>query len=259
MVARATFAQNDSKEYYTPKSLILPLHDEKNQLHMSLGRGGGFDLNLSYTFTDKLAVFTTASYDIGSKTRVTILGSQYKIEKNDYCIKGGLGYFTKVDNKILEVYLGGGSTKIDNYWYFRGYPEGGEATQARYNTLFVQCNSGTKRLQSDFAVGIRISYSVYTDFRFSSTDPNAKYIKSRYENLKGISADPVISYSYKLKRIKLNAQAGFAFPLTKNSATRVTEHTTNYGTTIVTSQDNIALSAILGRLSAQYNLSLKKR
>lgn len=251
-------AQNDSKDYYTPKSLIIPLHDEKNQLHTSFGRGGGFDFNISYAFSDKFAVFTTGTYDIGTKRRSTIFGSPFKIEKNDHSFKGGLGYFTTLNSKILEIYLGAGSTKIDNMWYFETFPESGELTEASYNTIFAQLNSGKKLEKSDFSLGIRLSYSMYSDFRFSSTHPNNRYIKHRYENARGLSADAVASYSYKSGKLKLNAQAGFAFPLTRASATLISEHTTNAGTTVITSQDDIALSALLGRISLQYDFRLRE-
>lgn len=80
------------KEYYTPKSLIMPLHDQKNQLHVSAGMGGGYDLNLSFAFTDKLAIFHTSTFDIGPKVRSTILGDRYYVWKNDYVFKGGLSW-----------------------------------------------------------------------------------------------------------------------------------------------------------------------
>lgn len=71
----------------------MPLHDQKNQLHVSAGMGGGYDLNLSFAFTDKLAIFHTSTFDIGPKVRSTILGDRYYVWKNDYVFKDGLGYF----------------------------------------------------------------------------------------------------------------------------------------------------------------------
>src|SRR5688572_4878959 len=89
------FAQ---KEFYTPKSLVIPLHDQKNQLHISFGRGGGYDLNLSYALTDKLAIFSTATFDNSTKKRVSILSDKYNVERNDLVLKGGFGYLFKDDN-----------------------------------------------------------------------------------------------------------------------------------------------------------------
>jgi len=109
------------KEYYTPKALLIPLHDQKNQLHISIGRGGGYDLNLSYSFTDKFALFQTASFDNGLKKRTSIMGDMYHVKRNDYVLKGGLGYFHKPESSwfsTIETYFGAGFSKIYNNWNF---------------------------------------------------------------------------------------------------------------------------------------------
>lgn len=261
LVPELVFAQRD---FYTPKSLIIPLHDEEKQLFASLGRGGGFDLNLSYTFTSKLALFSTATIDVGNKKRSTLMGSKYNIHKDDYTLKGGLGYFTKLDNRLwtnFEAFVGVGTSKIDNYWHFTNNMESIEYTQANYWSAFAQLNAGRKKLNSDYAIGLRFTYSNYTDFRFFDDHPNLNYIKSSYKNLHGLSADPVMSYSYNLKKIKINAQAGLAFPITKPSITQIDTHTTYDGTTPiitqVSSEEKVFLVNVLGRLSIQYTLDFK--
>ncbi len=257
------FAQ---KDYYTPKSLLIPLHDAKNQLHASLGRGGGFDLNVSYAFTNRLALFSAATLDIGNKKRSTIMGSKYNIEKNDYSLKGGIGYYTKSNKRlfgILEAYLGVGLSKVDNSWYFIDYGEGVEYTQARYLNVFGQINAGKKRLKSDYAIALRVGYANYTDFDFFYDHPNFRYIQSRYEGVHGLSADPVISYSYCLGKIKLNAQAGLAVPVSKSSATKIDRYTMYDGTSQIVdevrSEENVYLGTVLGRLSVQYTFDFIKK
>ena len=252
--AKTVLAQGD---FYTPKSLIIPLHDQKNQLHVSLGRGGGYDLNLSYAFSKHFAVFHTATIDNETKKRITIIGDRYNVDRNDYVVKGGLGYFsrTKIAKyPIIEAYIGGGLSKIDNYWHFNEH-DYGDFTQAKYWTLFGQINGGRKIKRIEYTVGLRIAYSKYMDIIFSDSPlPNTITMKSRYENLQGLSVDPVISYSYNLNGFKLNAQAGLAVPITLGSTSRTDSHTT----TVIRSEENVPLWAILGRLSVQYNLNFSK-
>ena len=250
------FAQRD---FYTPKSLIIPLHDQKNQLHVSVGGGGGYDLNISYAFTDKFALFHTATFDNGSKRRITILGDRYNVDRNDYVLKGGLGYFFKAKKKefsIMEVYAGAGLSNIDNYWYYTGETDG-EFTQARYWTVFGQFNSGKKIRRSELALGLRLAYSQYTNFRFYSNHPNMSYIKCSYENPGGLTVDPVASYSYVLKGFKLNAQVGWAIPLSFSSVQQTS--TDDYSGTVVSSEAKFFLWSVLGRLSVQYNFNLGNR
>lgn len=59
------------REYYTPKALIIPVHTQSEQLHLSLGRGGGYDANLSYALTKHLAVFTTAALNKETHGRIS--------------------------------------------------------------------------------------------------------------------------------------------------------------------------------------------
>ncbi len=251
--------------FYTPKSLVIPLHDQKNGLHLSVGRGGGYDLNLSYAFTDKLAVFSSATFDNDTKKRRTILGDRYNVDRSDYVLKGGLGYFVKVNNPvfpIIEAYAGAGVSKIDNFWHFKGDADG-EITQADYWSLFGQLNAGNKFMKGAYALGLRFAYSQFTHFGFQSTHPNTSYIKSNYINLKGLTADPVLSYSYIVNGFHINAQVGLSVPLVAHSAARTDTHTTYEGTTairtIVRTEEEVFLAAALGRLSIQYNLNFSKQ
>jgi hypothetical protein len=250
------------KEFYTPKSLIIPLHDQKNQLHLSFGRGGGYDFNLSYALTNKLALFSAATFDNGTKKRISILGDRYDVNRNDYAIKGGLGYFTKTDNPefpILEALVGTGITKIDNYWHFKGNING-EATQARYWSVFGQFNAGKRLSEGEYGLGLRFMYSQYTDFSFYDTYSSS--IQSRYKNLRGLTVDPVISAGYTLYGVNINAQVGVAIPLLAPSVERADIHTTYEETTeiktLISSNEKVRLYAFIGRLSLQYKLNFNK-
>lgn len=132
----------------------------------------------------------------------------------------------------------------------------GDLTQANYWTLFGQINKGRKTKRSEYALGIRIAYSKYRNINFYNSHPNSNYIKSKYENLQGLSADPAISYSYLLKGFKFNAQAGLAIPIGLGSINRTDSHILNDGTTIIRSEEEVPLWTVLGRISLQYNLNL---
>ena len=245
------FAQT---EFYTPKSLLIPLHDQKNQLHISVGRGGGYDLNLSYAFTDKLAFFHTATFDNGVKRRTGLFGGQYNVVRYDLVLKGGLGYFTKTNSSlwpILEVYAGAGISNINNYSYLKGDSEDLDFTLAEYWSVFGQLNAGRKKEKSEYSAGLRLTYSKYLDFDVLSTYP---YNDKSYENFWHLSADPVISSSYVLHGFKLNVQAGIAIPLVRVAL----QHSYDPSTGLSPEVDYALPIALLGRLSVQYNLNFGK-
>lgn len=253
------------KEFYTPKSLLIPLHDQENQLHISFGRGGGYDFNLSYAFTDKLALFSAATLDNDTKKRISIIGDRYDVDRNDYAIKGGLGYFTKAENAefpIIEAYVGTGITKIDNYWHFKGDTDG-EVTQARYWSVFGQFNAGKRVATSEYGLGLRFTYSQYIDFNFYSTHPYSIARKSSYKNLKGLTADPAISAGYTLYGVNINAQVGVAIPLIAPSVERTDTHIIYEGSnetrSFMNSEEKIRLYSLIGRLSLQYKLNFNKK
>lgn len=90
-------------EYYIPKALIIPVHTHKQELHLSLGKGGGYDANISYALSKHLAVFTTGTLNTGTLRRMSFSGDRYMIQKNDYAVKGGIGYFFTTDHKLMII------------------------------------------------------------------------------------------------------------------------------------------------------------
>ena len=253
------FAQ---KDFYIPKALIIPLHDEPKQLFMSVGWGGGLDLNLSYAVTNKFAVFGSATVNDGNRSGSSLMGDKYTVNKNDYVLKTGIGYFSKIDNRLFglfEAYIGTAITKVDNFWYFKNFQEEADYTDAKYKSIFGQVNLGKRKGKIEYAIGLRLNYSNYSDLNFFNSHPNLRYIRTTYQNLHGLSADPAVSFSYNLNKIRFNAQAGLAFPLSSSSALKTDTHTTYDGSTpIITevvSNERLSLGALIGRLSVQYSLN----
>jgi hypothetical protein len=210
-----------------------------------------------------LALFSTGTFHQGTVRRSSLF-SRYNIKKNDYALKAGLGYFTKTSMifNIIETYIGVGLYNVDNYWYFvKDTPlEGVESTQAKFWNIFWQLNAAISEERSEFTYALRFAYSHYPHFKFYSTHLNSHYI-SNYENVWGLNADPVISYSYKWNGFKLNLQTGLSLPLFTAKATRTDTYT--FYDTIIKSEDKVDLTSFLARLSLQYtfdfNLKTKNR
>ena len=88
-----TLAQNG---YFIPNPLILPLHAQKNELNLSIGVGKGFDGNVSYSLTNKFAVFATGLSNEGTFHRDQIMGSGYNVIIDNQSYSGGFIYFLKL-------------------------------------------------------------------------------------------------------------------------------------------------------------------
>ncbi|HVK97183.1 MAG TPA: hypothetical protein VM368_05165 [Flavisolibacter sp.] len=231
----------------------MPFHDKEKQLHISAGKGGGWDVNVSYAFSKHFSFFTAGTYDKGLKRRITILGDPFRIKKNDYAVRAGLGYFKKIDFgvfNILEFMGGAGTYKVQNYWYFTDanpYYElmYREYTNARFTSLFAQMQMAVKGHAGERALALRFSYSRYRSF--AVFDAYYSNTQTKLQNFWTVNIDPVASYSYYFKRFKLNVQSGVSIPLKKVRL----EPPSIYET--------VMLATVLGRLGIQYNLDLKNK
>jgi hypothetical protein len=250
------------KAFYIPKAMLTPFHDQKQQLHTLLGIGSGYDVNLSYAFIKHFAVFATGSLNKGTKKRRGLFGDRYNMVKDDLAFNYGLGYFktSKGFFNVLETYAGYGTYKVDNFWYF---PEdlslGASLTQAHYRSVFWQVNAGKTKGKQQYGIAGRLSYSTYTDILFYDTHPNSAYIKSRYENLKGLTIEPAFCYGYNIKKVFVNAQAGLAVPLGRPTVTKIDTHSLNNNTIVVISNKKETLFGAFARLSLQYNFNFSKK
>lgn len=243
----AAAAVTGQDEYYIPKALIIPVHKNSGELHASLGKGGGTDLNLSYAITKHLAVFTTATLNRGRSSRTSLWGDRYYIRKKDNVIKGGLGYFTSLTGKavhFVECYAGYGRYSVDNFRYFAGETSGWE-TNASFWNIFWQINATNEYKKLQITASIRIAYSRYTLLEYLE-DFNVN-TKVSVPGLKGKTIDPVISISYLFTHFRVNGQfgfSGFSGSLKVSDASGSTSY---------------RLNALIGRVSIQKNFMLKRR
>jgi hypothetical protein len=248
--------------FYIPKSLITPVHTHKGELHVSLGLGGGYDANVSYAFADHFAAFVTGTVNTRTAALPNLFGrTVYDINRNDYALKGGVGFFTATPSRLVhfvESYAGLGTYKVDNYVYERERPElGKDYTQARFWNVFWQVQAGRRKGRRESAVALRLAYARYPHFRFRNAYEVGEY---RYENLSGVTLDPVMSQSFVLNRFKINLQAGASIQLGTGRGTEVRTRDSPAGPVVTTEAIPLIkpLKAFLCRLALQYNFDLRK-
>src|SRR6185503_545041 len=108
------------KRYYTPAAYQISAHDHKGQLSVSVARGNGYDLNVSYSITDHLCMLLAYGENTRYEQRSTIFDA-YGIQNNNSYKTVRIGYFKNIKKPWLskfETYLGYSRAKIDNYWSF---------------------------------------------------------------------------------------------------------------------------------------------
>lgn len=244
------------KDFYIPKALLTPFHSQKQQLHVSLGYGGGFDLNCSYSFTNHFAGFITGNLNLATYRRSTMIyGDEYKIVKDDYNATLGVGYFNRREVVFIETYLGAGINRVNNHWNFVNNSDGAEFTKARYWNMFYQLNVGRKgkRLECGFAG--RVSYSIYSNVEFYDTHPNMDDVTSRYENLRMLSLEPAMFFGFVLKRVIIDTQIGFSFPINTGKVNQVNTFTNQ---SITNAMVDARWLSCFGRVSLRYYFNFSK-
>ena len=225
---------------------------------MSIGKGGGYDVNVSYAVHGQFVLFATGTLNKGTKKRVGLFGDRYNAVKDDYALTYGVGYFKKeVDKgKTFETYAGFGRYKVNNNWYFPDDPALGVSfTKAQYWNLFLQCNWGRKKEKSELAFAGRIAYSKFRDVVFYQNYPST--VQNKYEHLNGLNFEPAFGLGYPVKRIFINAQIGSSIPLVQSNVTKVSTTRLTSGTTVIDLKTSEKLFAFFARLSLQYKFHLK--
>lgn len=252
-----SFAQ---RGYYIPKALPIPLHEQKQQVQVAAGWGGGYGLDVSYAATNHLAFFSTATLDQRTYTRTRLFGGLYKQYNDNFALQGGVGYFSQTKYRRLnwvEWYAGAGVTNVNNSQHSVDFPEDEECIKARYWTTFSQLNIGKKGVKGELVFGVRLAYSRYLDFTYY--DAYQRGLSYQYENLQGITLEPVISYGYRWKGFKAAIQGGFAAPLFAPKARLRTTQPTAATPVITVLREQMPLAALIGRISLHYRLDLRKK
>ncbi|CAA9254284.1 MAG: hypothetical protein AVDCRST_MAG56-2137 [uncultured Cytophagales bacterium] len=250
--------------FYIPKSLITPVHTHQGELHLSVGRGGGYDANVSYAFSRHFAAFATGTLKQQTEARPSLFGGNtYDITRNDYALKAGVGVFKLTRSRVfhlLESYAGLGMYRANNYVFNREHPEWGrDYTQARFWNVFWQLQASSKFGRAEFTAAVRLAYSRYPHLYTWETDKGAD-VWDRYENLGFYTVDPVVGKSLVLGRLKLNLQAGLSIVLDKARATEVSSRPSSSGIIVTAERKSIPhlLGAVLFRGAVQYNFDLRK-
>ena len=243
--------------YYIPNALLLPVHSSKQQLHISLGVGDGYNINGSYSFTKHLALFATGTRHPGTAKRMGLFGDRFNIKKNDYALTSGLGYFFTPNNErfgIVETYLGIGKFKVDNYRYSAGNAYSSLFfTQANYGNIFWQLNTTKRKNKHEWSKAVRFAYSDYTHYLYYfDTDD----YKTKYRNLWGFNVDPTISYSYILHQFKFNGQLGLSVPLSSVTVKEYQINRFNEERLLTNGITKKSLFSLIARISIHYNLYL---
>jgi hypothetical protein len=258
--ASAVFSQ---KDFYIPKALIIPLHEDKQVLFTSIGVGKGVSIDLSYALTNHLSVFTTGTIDRGTRRRMNWFGDRYIIKKNDNAFTAGIGY-SKIPDKVLdniEIYTGYGRYNVDNYWYFRDDPSLGiTVTKADYWNVFCQLNISKNFLDQYIGWSVRFSFNKYNNVLFyDSAQIHPDYIKKSYPGLKGVTIDPAFWVRCSVWKIFIALQAGFSLELIKHDITEIRTYSFMGQTRITSDMTNDRLAALFAKLSLQYNLNFKRK
>lgn len=248
------------KGYYIPGTFIIPVHTQANELHVSTGVSYGYSLNTSYTVSSRLALFASGGLAKGTYTGQSLLGGTFRNRKDNYSVAGGMGYLfspTTTTGNVFEIFAGAGKYKAATYQYTHKYRNSGKETSAGYWSMFGQFNVITKTEKAEVGAAVRVAYSKYNDLRYASLD-TSPYPLYSVKDLWSINAEPVVSISYLIHKVKLNAQAGVSLPLISgnNTAYRIDPYTQEEKEDPGT---KVGVGSLIGSLNLQYNFNLKKK
>ncbi|WP_460894757.1 hypothetical protein [Rufibacter soli] len=247
------------KGFFIPEPLVIPVHSQPQQLHLSLGVGGGVGLVTSYAITNNMAVYASGSRNPWSSSHSSLLGGRYKIDKKNYALAGGVGYLANpgAEGWVMELFAGAAFQHINNLKYSisLSYDDPGTKTDAEYWSYNGQVNLIKRKPKSEFGGALRISYNRYSTFHFIkySDSPN---IRRMYKGLWSANLEPVASYSYKLGQFKINGQAGFSVPVLREwNEVYMQDINTKEEGVWAGVREKVGIAAFIFRVGLQYNLN----
>ncbi len=243
--------------YVTTDPLVVPVHTQKNQLHVSVGGSDdGFALHTSYTITSHLAVFAASTLKRGTSQKPSIMDGHDRKQTNN-SVSAGLGYsFAPTQSGLkLETFAGGGKFKTDYRRYAYQTREIGGTTISEYWKTFVQANLLWQKKHAEAGPALRLAYYSYNQLE------NVEVIYSpigmkRFENVWNICVEPVLSFSFIYRKVKLNLQGGLSIPIAE-SAERVYVNDDFQGQETLRPDLYLDLEThLFGQVALQYNLNL---
>ncbi len=241
------------KDFYTPNALVTPMHTQAKQLYTLIGYGRGVEVNASYSPLPHLALFATGSLNIGTRSRTSILGDRYFINKADYSYTGGVEWFGKVGAFTIEALGGAGYFWVDNYWAFESSENSKDYLKGSYTSAFMQANVSKQVRNFNFGFATRFSWSFYDHMYFTSLDGSGSIIESgEYQQFDFISMEPAFWGSYNLNGLLLGAQLGFSIPVTYPESNRVSYHVYEN----ISSKEKFGEMFMVGRFSISYLFNL---
>ncbi|WP_207436220.1 hypothetical protein [Sabulibacter ruber] len=248
------------KAFFVPEPLVMPVHSQGNQLHLSAGVGGGVGLVTSYAITNHLAVYISGTRNPWTSSHTSLLGGRYKVDHNDYAIAGGVGYLINPESErwVVEVYGGAARHSVDNLHYSvsLSYEDPGTKTDASYWSFNGQVNLNKRTKRLELGGGIRMTYNAYDKFQFqdyaASTDT-----RLLYKDLWSINAEPVGNLSIVMGRFKINGQAGISVPIVEKERNVYVQNVHTLEEGMVGGRiDKVGIAAFILRFGLQYNLDL---
>jgi len=250
------FISFTQKRYYTPSAYQISAHDHKGQLSLSVARGNGYDVNVSYSITNHLCILLAYGENNLYEQRSTIL-DVYGIQNNNSYKTARIGYFKNIKKTLLskiETYLGYSRAKIDNYWSFLEFdPVYAEYAKAGYNSIFIGADAILESKFFELSFSGRFNNYKYGSFTFYEMHPYTYYPKSSVEGLKGTNFELISGSGIKYKGFKVLIQAGISVPISSPYASQTDTYPSNIGTSVVVHKEKLQPGQFIFRLGLQFS------
>ncbi|HPE19354.1 MAG TPA: hypothetical protein PLM76_11995 [Tenuifilaceae bacterium] len=209
-----SFAQD---ELYNPRPFVIPVHDSKNQLHLSTGYSfsidkGGVDANLSYSISSRIAVFGSVTYNPFSFKRNSsgnFFDRSFHYDYNNLCTTFGAEYFKTWPSSfvnILEAQLGFGYSKYDRLSYATIDGLFDERTEYNYSRTFFQVSASKILQHFELSLALRATFVNFGDYKWYEISGPGYEEDSQIESK--FYVEPLLGGSYLIRKIKINLQAG---------------------------------------------------
>jgi hypothetical protein len=201
-----------SHYYYTPNSNNIPMFQEKNDLRLSIGTGGGSLSSLktmqvqgAYSVTDHWALASNfMSVREGSKDEDT--SSSWA--KGKY-FEGAIGYYRSIHPKgVFEVFAGFGSSNQHHQYEYNSY--NGGTSDLSFSKVFIQPSVGFTFKYFDIGLAARISSLSFNKINDQMVQQHGEYdeLQAIMQNRNSILLEPGLVMRTGWEYVKLQFQFG---------------------------------------------------